>query len=78
MTKLFIFGVVEGEIYCETILESAFDDYLKIKNADIDPRYHPVFVPSIPDCYSEGNEYCIIRGEVVMPKAVQLITRYKL
>ncbi len=77
-TKLFIFSTNEGEVYYETILESEFDAWIERETDGIDPQEHPIFKAEPLDAYSGENDYCIIRGEVVVPKSVKVVTRYKL
>lgn len=42
------------------------------------PQYRTQFVENPPNEYSDTNLACIIKGEVVFPKAVQTVTQWEI
>lgn len=58
--------------------EAAAGHLEEIAGPDIDPEYRPNFVSVPPSYYSNERDVCIIKGEVVIPKAVTTVTEWSL
>jgi hypothetical protein len=65
-----------------TITALGHDDALKhiadLTSEDLRPECRAQFVGVPPNDYSNTSEVCIVQGEIVIPRAVERVTEYKL
>lgn len=58
--------------------EAALDHIKGVTGQDIVPEYQARFVAGIPDEASPPEDYCVIRGTIVVPDKVEVVTEYTL
>lgn len=65
-------------LHCEVIAKNDFDQWLKDHTYGIKPERHPKFVSSVPNDYSDTNEFFVIDGQAVVPTPVDVVRTYTL
>ena len=68
----------EAGLKIEVVERDKFNRWFKHNFSDVSPEYLPQFSHELPTDMSEPNQYTIIEGETIMPKAVRVVQSYVL
>lgn len=72
--ELFVLHLTEdGEIYGEKIPD--FDAWMK---SNFEGCHPPKFLSELPRNLQEASGYLLVRGHIVVPKPVQMVTKYEI
>ena len=59
-----------------------FNAWIKERTEGLSPERHPVFLREVPQLWDwesmAANKYLLIRGEIVVPEPVKVVTEYKI
>jgi hypothetical protein len=58
--------------------DEAMEHIKDLTGEEIRPEYRATFIDTIPNAYTNERNVCIIKGDLVVPEPVQLVTEYKL
>lgn len=75
---LYILGMTEDGLQCQVIKREMFENWVKDRTEGVLSAHLPEFVSRIPDEQSASNVYCVIDGNIVVPKPVNVIRYYTL